>query len=231
MENFFPCDDCSRHFGTMAAEADALLVQSPDDALLWSWRAHNRVWCSPCRPASCLLWATCSSCTLPFPKFSRIHATAGCVPYHHRRPSQVNERVGKQEAEGSDGDPAFPKVQWPPSEVCPACRKRGDSDSGSAGSDAWDEAAVLAFLRQYYGDVSALPQAGRWHMQWHRKATFARSERFSGRLFHGRRARGLSALFWLLVSGGVLTVVVKSCQAPNRSSPRGRSGNGKFRQY
>jgi Erv1 / Alr family len=43
MESFFPCDTCSKHFGSMAAEDDARLVQSPDDALLWSWRAHNRV--------------------------------------------------------------------------------------------------------------------------------------------------------------------------------------------
>jgi Erv1 / Alr family len=43
MESFFPCDTCSKHFGSMAAEDDARVVQSPDDALLWSWSAHNRV--------------------------------------------------------------------------------------------------------------------------------------------------------------------------------------------
>lgn len=60
MENFFPCDDCSRHFGGMAAEDDARVVQTPDDALLWSWRAHNRV-----RFAH----ATCQ------PVFSSMHAS------------------------------------------------------------------------------------------------------------------------------------------------------------
>ena len=43
MDQFFPCDECSRHFVAMASEDDALVIRSPDNALLWSWRAHNRV--------------------------------------------------------------------------------------------------------------------------------------------------------------------------------------------
>ena len=43
MESFFPCETCSKHFAGMAVEDDARLVQSPDEALLWSWSAHNRV--------------------------------------------------------------------------------------------------------------------------------------------------------------------------------------------
>lgn len=143
---------------------------------------------------------------------------------------QVNERVRKDEADSGEGDPAFPKAHWPTLEMCAACRE--SSVETTAGSGGWNEAAVLAFLKQYFSDTSALPQAGRWHMQWHRKATFARSDRFSGRLFHGRRSRVLSAVFWLLVAAGVVTVVVNVCQTPaSRSSPRGRGSSGKFRQY
>lgn len=47
--------------------------------------------------------------------------------------------------------------------------------AGGGGSD-WDEAAVLSFLKQYYGDSGGLPlHKDRWHMQLHRKAAFARS--------------------------------------------------------
>ena len=135
----------------------------------------------------------------------------------------------KDEADSGDGDPAFPKVQWPTQQMCPACHSRSGGD-GTAGS-GWDEAAVLAFLKQYFGDTSALPRAGRWHMQWHRKATFDRSSRFSGRLFHGRRSRVLTIAFWMFLVGAVLAFIVNMCQAPSRSSPRGRSSNGKFRQF
>lgn len=34
---------------------------------------------------------------------------------------QVNGRLETQEKEGKDGDPAFPKQQWPPAHVCPLC--------------------------------------------------------------------------------------------------------------
>ena len=90
---------------------------------------------------------------------------------------------------------------------------------------------MLAFLKQYFGDTSTMPHAGRWHMQWHRKATFDRSSRFSGRIFHGRRSRVLTIAFWMFLVGAALAFIVNMCQAPSRSSPRGRSSNGKFRQY
>lgn len=43
MAHFFPCEDCSHHFVTMASETDAMVVETADEALLWSWRSHNRV--------------------------------------------------------------------------------------------------------------------------------------------------------------------------------------------
>ena len=38
---------------------------------------------------------------------------------------QVNGRLQKQEEDGKDGDPAFPKQQWPPSHLCPLCHSPG----------------------------------------------------------------------------------------------------------
>ncbi len=54
MRQFFQCADCSEHFAGMAAEPEALAVSTPSDALLWSWRAHNRV--------RRLAFACCSAC-------------------------------------------------------------------------------------------------------------------------------------------------------------------------
>lgn len=36
--------------------------------------------------------------------------------------AQVNRRLEAVEKNTGDGDPAFPKMQWPPTEVCPLCR-------------------------------------------------------------------------------------------------------------
>jgi len=43
MGNFFPCQDCSQHFVGLASEDEAARVRTADEALLWSWRAHNKV--------------------------------------------------------------------------------------------------------------------------------------------------------------------------------------------
>lgn len=40
--NFFGCDDCARHFASMA-DALKLDARTRDDGVLWLWRAHNRV--------------------------------------------------------------------------------------------------------------------------------------------------------------------------------------------
>jgi hypothetical protein len=37
-------------------------------------------------------------------------------------PEQVNRRLESLEKSSGEGDPAFPKRQWPPSELCPLCR-------------------------------------------------------------------------------------------------------------
>lgn len=35
---------------------------------------------------------------------------------------QVNRRLETEEKISGDGDPAFPKAQWPTLELCPLCR-------------------------------------------------------------------------------------------------------------
>jgi len=45
VRDFFGCRDCARHFLSMAEEGEAIRrdVATADDAVLWLWRAHNRV--------------------------------------------------------------------------------------------------------------------------------------------------------------------------------------------
>lgn len=52
----------------------------------------------------------------------------------------------QEEKQTADGDLKFPKIQFPPEYLCPACR----ADDGS-----WDTAATVKFLVHYYGPHGA----------------------------------------------------------------------------
>lgn len=54
--------------------------------------------------------------------------------------NQVNLRVQGIEQQYQDGDPQFPKVQWPSQAQCPSCHVQG----------GWNAEAVTNFLDQYY---------------------------------------------------------------------------------
>jgi len=43
VKHFFQCSECAAHFTDMASGADAAAVATRSDAVLWAWRAHNRV--------------------------------------------------------------------------------------------------------------------------------------------------------------------------------------------
>lgn len=45
---------------------------------------------------------------------------------------------------GDTEDPQFPKLQWPPPDMCPQCHKE------ERGVHAWDELAVLSFLKTFF---------------------------------------------------------------------------------
>mmetsp|Transcript_8349 Transcript_8349/g.14055 ORF Transcript_8349/g.14055 Transcript_8349/m.14055 type:complete len:524 (+) Transcript_8349:64-1635(+) len=86
----------------------------------------------------------------------------------------VNERVKRLEEQYDDGDPGFPKVQWPTQSQCPSCRStgqpsaskrtlrlRGPATSALSISSAsikvgkprldWNVSEVSAFLDRFYG--------------------------------------------------------------------------------
>ncbi|CAN0871389.1 Sulfhydryl oxidase 1 [Linum grandiflorum] len=65
--------------------------------------------------------------------------------------NKVNERLMKEEANLGTGDPKFPKMTWPPKQLCPACyRSTSRAEDGSNQVD-WDLDEVYRFLVNYYG--------------------------------------------------------------------------------
>mmetsp|Transcript_36687 Transcript_36687/g.84407 ORF Transcript_36687/g.84407 Transcript_36687/m.84407 type:complete len:463 (+) Transcript_36687:93-1481(+) len=86
--------------------------------------------------------------------------------------NEVNARLYIEEAESGAGDPGFVKMQWPPPDLCPACRtssfltsgrkalrkashaealnERAPSSTGVEAPISWDHDAVVQFLSHYY---------------------------------------------------------------------------------
>ena len=76
--------------------------------------------------------------------------------------SQVNARLAEEEKDRGDGDPFYPKLQWPTAEVCALCRApvlRG----AEAAEPQWNEGEVARFLVSFFsapaGTVLQRPQA------------------------------------------------------------------------
>ncbi|XP_051661972.1 sulfhydryl oxidase 1 [Manacus candei] len=60
---------------------------------------------------------------------------------HH---NEVNARL----AGGDTEDPKFPKLQWPPPDMCPQCHKE------ERGVHAWEEPAVVTFLKAHFSPAN-----------------------------------------------------------------------------
>ncbi|XP_064520273.1 sulfhydryl oxidase 1 [Pseudopipra pipra] len=60
---------------------------------------------------------------------------------HH---NEVNARL----AGGDTEDPKFPKLQWPPPDMCPQCHKE------ERGVHAWEEPAVVTFLKAHFSPTN-----------------------------------------------------------------------------
>eukprot|EP00232_Nephroselmis_pyriformis_P003304 CAMPEP_0182910012 /NCGR_PEP_ID=MMETSP0034_2-20130328/36068_1 /TAXON_ID=156128 /ORGANISM="Nephroselmis pyriformis, Strain CCMP717" /LENGTH=436 /DNA_ID=CAMNT_0025046305 /DNA_START=80 /DNA_END=1386 /DNA_ORIENTATION=- len=83
------------------------------------------------------------------PAARAVRSKRDAVMWLWRSHNLVNARIRKEEAARGDGDPAFPKEQWPSPHLCPECHRGGDLF-------AHDDAMYL-FLLRYYGarDASA----------------------------------------------------------------------------
>lgn len=71
----------------------------------------------------------------------KVHTRGGAVLWLWSRHNRVNTRLKGSPSE----DPQFPKVQWPPRELCPACH---NEIQGSM--PVWDLTNTLSFLKAHF---------------------------------------------------------------------------------
>ncbi|KAG9135993.1 hypothetical protein Leryth_015850 [Lithospermum erythrorhizon] len=102
---------------------------------------HDFFICEECRQH---FFGMCSSVSKPFVRAPDF------VLWLWEAHNKVNERLMKEEASSGTGDPKFPKVIWPPKQLCPSCyssqTKKGNSNI------SWDLDEVHRFLTNYYGE-------------------------------------------------------------------------------
>ncbi|KAL8112217.1 hypothetical protein AgCh_019782 [Apium graveolens] len=119
---------------------------------------HNFFICDECRQH---FYDMCSSVSSPFNK-TRDYALWLWTAHN-----KVNERLKKEEASLGTGDPKFPKILWPPKQLCPSCYFVRSHKSGADSQIDWDHNEVFRFLANYYGktllynDKELLDDAGR----------------------------------------------------------------------
>lgn len=111
----------------------------------------------------------CSECAAHFTEMASgadaaaVTTRSDAVLWAWAAHNRVNARLASTEAATpGDGDPAHPKVQWPPQALCPACAAPAP---GPGGAPQWNEDAVAAFLMDWYrpdeGGAAAAAGGGR----------------------------------------------------------------------
>ncbi|KAI3467012.1 hypothetical protein Pfo_023675 [Paulownia fortunei] len=103
---------------------------------------HNFFICEECRQH---FYSMCSSVSSPFKKARDF--TLWLWNAHNK----VNERLMKEEASLGTGDPEFPKIIWPPRQLCPSCYLSGSGKNDGNSRIDWDHDEVYRFLIGYYG--------------------------------------------------------------------------------
>ncbi|KAJ9163278.1 hypothetical protein P3X46_022962 [Hevea brasiliensis] len=107
---------------------------------------HNFFICQECRQH---FYHMCSSVNSPF-NTSRDFAL-----WLWNAHNLVNERLMREEASLGTGDPMFPKIIWPPKQLCSSCsHSHGRKNDGTNRID-WDTDEVYKFLTNYYGKTLA----------------------------------------------------------------------------
>ncbi|XP_015895536.3 sulfhydryl oxidase 2 isoform X1 [Ziziphus jujuba] len=100
---------------------------------------HNFFICEECRQH---FYDMCSSVSHPFNK------TSDFALWLWSAHNKVNERLMKEEASLGTGDPKFPKMIWPPKQLCPSCFRSRNPKNYEVD---WDRDEVFKFLTGYYG--------------------------------------------------------------------------------
>ncbi|KAJ7954191.1 Sulfhydryl oxidase [Quillaja saponaria] len=100
---------------------------------------HNFFICEECRQH---FYKMCSSVSGPFNK------TRDFALWLWSAHNKVNDRLVKEEASVGTGDPKFPKMMWPPKQLCSSCYFSHDQRNNKID---WNQDAVYKFLTTYYG--------------------------------------------------------------------------------
>ncbi|KAF9677400.1 hypothetical protein SADUNF_Sadunf08G0103600 [Salix dunnii] len=103
---------------------------------------YNFFMCEECRQH---FYQMCSSVTAPF-NTSREFAL-----WLWSTHNKVNERLMKEEASLGTGDPKFPKIIWPPKQLCSSCHLSSNQKENGAVQIDWNLNEVYKFLTGYYG--------------------------------------------------------------------------------
>lgn len=105
---------------------------------------HNFFICDECRQH---FYEMCSSVSNPFNK------TRDLALWLWSTHNKVNERLMKEEAAMGTGDPKYPKMIWPPKQLCPACYLPLNPKSNESSEVNWEKDEVFKFLARYYGNM------------------------------------------------------------------------------
>ncbi|KAK4763461.1 hypothetical protein SAY87_012899 [Trapa incisa] len=103
---------------------------------------HNFFICEECRQH---FYDMCSSVSSPF-KTGKDFAL-----WLWNTHNKVNIRLKKDEASLGTGDPKFPKIIWPPKQLCRSCYKSRAGSLDDPNQIDWAHDEVFKFLTQYYG--------------------------------------------------------------------------------
>eukprot|EP01018_Ginkgo_biloba_P027215 Gb_28602 [translate_table: standard] len=99
--------------------------------------------CEECRQH---FYKMCSSVKEP------INTRYDFVLWLWRAHNEVNERLIKEEAVLGTGDPKFPKMMWPPKQLCGSCWLSSSKKHNSSHIQVvWNNTEVYLFLLNYYG--------------------------------------------------------------------------------
>ncbi|XP_073007994.1 sulfhydryl oxidase 1-like isoform X1 [Typha latifolia] len=107
---------------------------------------HNFFICEECRRH---FYAMCSSVSVPF------NTTRDLSLWLWSAHNKVNERLMKVEEALDTADPRFPKIIWPPKQLCPSCYHSPSRKSSGTTQVDWNEDEVFHFLVKYYGKILA----------------------------------------------------------------------------
>lgn len=137
IHNFFICEECRQHFHEMCSRCTNHLNSASQPELNVLFYLLN--------PPDPIPFPSNDSVSSPF-KTSKDFALWLWTTHN-----KVNSRLMKDEASLGTGDPKFPKIIWPPKQLCPSCHRSNAGRQDDTSQIDWAHDEVFKFLTQYYG--------------------------------------------------------------------------------